>query len=206
MPKLPERSRPMTFQQRFTEASQDKRVTQREARVLKAHIDHMKIPSEDKQALNQMVDQLEDATNGQFLFFKWRSGINKQEKAGLEALAKENRMAGQLLRFYNEAVSQSPTLDTRITNPQAKNSHRSTPNNVSFPQQRQAQTRQAQRTGAAAPVQSFTQAPAGNMEAELFQAIMNYPGNKATEAEARQIAKTLNEAAQAMGFRFPARS
>ena len=75
MSKIPSRSQPMNFKQRFSEAAKDKQVTQREAKVLKVHIEHMKIPAEDKQALNQMVDQLEDATNGQFLFFKWRSGI-----------------------------------------------------------------------------------------------------------------------------------
>lgn len=81
-------SQPMNFKDRFSQAASDKRVTKQEAQELKTHIDQMQIPDADKQALNQMVDQLKDATNGQFLFFNWRSGINSEEKAGLESLAK----------------------------------------------------------------------------------------------------------------------
>lgn len=195
----------LNFKQRFTQAAQDKQITQKETQALKAHIEQMNIPVEDKQGLNKMVDQLKKATNGQFLFFKWRSGINTQEKAGLEALAKENRMAGQLLMFYNEATTQKPVLDTRLTqssqntnyNPstQARSRHSSNPNGVQFPQSNSTGATQSTQSS-----QAVDNSPMGNMEAELFEAIMNYPGNKATEAEAKQIAKTLNEAAQAMGF------
>lgn len=208
-------NQPMNFKDRFTQAASDKRITQQEAKELKAHIDQMQIPDEDKKALTQMVDQLEDATNGQFLFFKWRSGINSSEKAGLEDLAKNNRMAAQLLMFYNEASTQQSTLDQSLVkgpaqpaqapyNPPPSNysgsstrpSHSMDPNGVNF----------APRAGAAEPA-AATVAPApidntpmGDMEQELFNAIMNYPGNKATETEAREIARTLNEAAQSMGF------
>lgn len=200
-------AQPMTFKDRFSQAASDSRVTAKESRELKAHISAMDLPDSDKEALTQMVDQLNDATENSFFFglFKWKSGINSEEMAGLQSLAKENRMANQLLRFYSEATTQQSTLDQNLIqgrniaqgsaapNYPAQNSnyegtttasHRMDPNGVNF----NPSTRSVDNT------------PMGDMEIELFEAIMNYPGNKATEAEAREIARTLNEAASALGY------
>lgn len=223
----------MTFKDQFSQAAQDKRITAQEAKDLNAYIDRMELPAEDKEALKQMVSQLEDATNDGFNFFglkiNWASGINAQEKAGLESLAQNNRLAGQLLMFYNEAANQESMLDQGLIkgpqqpapyNPPSAytgnappSSHAMNPNGVNFSAPRPGAPAPASGpaaasapapgpagvapTGPAAPVDNT---PMGNMEAELYQAIKNYPGNKATDAEAREIARTLNEAAQAMGF------
>lgn len=208
----PSQPQPMSFKDCFAQAASDKQITPQEAQELEAHIAKMQIPDEDKKALNQMVDQLKDATNGQFLFFKWRSGINADEKAGLESLAKNNRMAAQLLMFYNEATTQESTLDSSLVQGHASPSpqssytgnstpaeHNMAPNGVNFPPRTSASpyTPAPSATSAPAPIDNT---PMGDMENELYQAIMNYPGNKATEAQAREIARNLNEAAKAMGF------
>src|SRR3990167_1807000 len=107
-------SQPLSFKEQFTQAAQDKQITAQEAKELNSFIDRMQIPNEDKDALKQMVSKLEDSTNGGFNFLglkiNWRSGIDANEKEGLESLAKNNRMASQLLMFYNEAVTQESTL------------------------------------------------------------------------------------------------
>lgn len=208
----------LSFKDRFAQAAQDKQITALEAKDLTSYIDKMQVPAEDKEALKQMVSKLADATNGGFKFlgmeFNWRSGIDDKEKAGLESLAQNNRMASQLLMFYNEAVTQQSTLDPSLVNgPQASmpdaqapaaytgnpsySDHAMDPNGVDFSQPGTNNPAPVAPVDSAAPVDNT---PMGDMETELFQAIMKYPGNKASEAEAREIARTLNEAAKAMGF------
>lgn len=207
---------PMTFREHLSLRASDQRVTQEEATALKQHIDLMQISGEDRQALHQMVDQLHDATNDKFLFWDIKSDISPEEQQGLKELAKNNRLAAQVLSLYNSAANGSSLLDPGLTKappgtaqdsalqspapgrayqdrygpPSGRPAppiqrHTAPPNQVDFPSR-------------TSPVGSG--APMGNMETELYQAIMNYPGNKASDAEARQIARTLNEAAQTMGF------
>ncbi|MBT9543891.1 MAG: transglycosylase SLT domain-containing protein [Candidatus Sericytochromatia bacterium] len=211
-------SQPLSFKEQFTQAAQDKQITAQEAKELNSFIDRMQIPNEDKDALKQMVSKLEDSTNGGFNFLglkiNWRSGIDANEKEGLESLAKNNRMASQLLMFYNEAVTQESTLDTSLVNgvqspvssasapsDYAGNSnyaeHGTNPNGVTFSKPSTRAATPVAPLNSPSPVDN---SPMGDMEAELYQAIKSYPGNKATDAEAREIARTLNESAKAMGF------
>jgi hypothetical protein len=205
-------NQPMNFKDRFTQAAQDKHITAKEAKELNAHIAQMKIPDADKKALTEMVGKLEDATNGKFLFFKWTSGINSKEKAGLESLAKSNGMANQLLMFYNEAITQHSTLDESLTKSPSQNSAytgNASPTSAQMdPKGVQFNRPTSNRPAANAPTgnapvdntRPVDNTPMGDMETELYEAIKSYPGNKATDAEAKEIARTLNEAAKSMGF------
>lgn len=89
----------------FTEAASDGRITGREARELGRFIDNMEgLSAEDKDALKEMVGELEDATNGRFLFFSWKKDISPGDMQGLQGLAQNNQLAGKLLEAFQSAT------------------------------------------------------------------------------------------------------
>lgn len=97
----------------FSEAASDGRITGREARELGRFIDNMEgLSAEDKDALKEMVGELEDATNGRFLFFSWKKEISPGDMQGLQGLAQSNQLAGKLLEAFQSAApaqaAQSP--------------------------------------------------------------------------------------------------
>ncbi|MBF2054879.1 MAG: hypothetical protein IGS03_15640 [Candidatus Sericytochromatia bacterium] len=93
----------------FADAASDGRITGREARELGRFIDNMQgLSEEDKGALKEMVGELEDATNGRFLFFSWKKEISPGDMQGLQNMAQSNQLAGRLLEaFQNSAPAQN---------------------------------------------------------------------------------------------------
>lgn len=95
----------------FASAASDGRITGREARELGQFIDNMQgLSDEDKNALKSMVGELEDSTNGRFLFFSWKKDISPKDMQGLQNLAQTNPLAQQLLEaFQSAAPAPQPT-------------------------------------------------------------------------------------------------
>lgn len=93
----------------FADAASDGRITGREARELGRFIDKMQgLSEEDKGALKEMVGELEDATNGRFLFFSWKKEISPGDMQGLQNMAQSNQLAGRLLQAFQSAPAQAP--------------------------------------------------------------------------------------------------
>lgn len=97
---------------KFASAANDGRITGREARELGQFIDNMQgLSDEDKNALKSMVNELEDSTNGRFLFFSWKKDISPNDMQDLKKLAKSNPLAQQLLEaFQSAAPASQPTI------------------------------------------------------------------------------------------------
>lgn len=89
--------------QKMGEFGKDGRITGKEATELKDWISQSGLSAEEQSELTEMVDALEDATNGSFLFFKWKSDISPTEMRGLQALAEKNNLAAQLLEEFGDA-------------------------------------------------------------------------------------------------------
>ncbi|MGV3526202.1 MAG: hypothetical protein ACO1RX_18430 [Candidatus Sericytochromatia bacterium] len=105
----------------FKNAAGDGRITGREARQLNETIDQMGLSNADKDALKNMVKELKEASNGQFLFFSWKSKITPEEMTGLQNLAQSNGLAQQLLSAFQEAEAASAPQPSQ-TDPTAQSS------------------------------------------------------------------------------------
>lgn len=112
----------------FSQAAQDGKITGREARELGELIDQMQLPDADKNALKDMVKQLNESSNQKFLFFNFKKNISESDLAKLQQLASNNPLANELLGKFQEMAQASSNVCT----PGDGSSVRSTPQEAGF--------------------------------------------------------------------------
>lgn len=112
----------------FSQAAQDGKITGREARELGEAIDQMQLSDADKNALKEMVNQLNDSSNQKFLFFNFKKNISETDLAKLQQLAGNNPLASQLLGKFQEMEQAS----SNVCRPDDDSTVRSTPQEAGF--------------------------------------------------------------------------